>query len=249
MLSISYKAALREPLLAVDEEREAICKWQDERDQRALELLLRSHARQAWSQAARWTDNPDHLEDLASEGLIGLLKAADAFDRTQNVRFSTYSAWWVMNGISTALARIKTVIDVPPRTYLDARAGRLSGEDASFAQLAMSGTMTLDAPMRDDGATAADLLISPDMTPEEIASARSSEASQVRALAEAMSTLEPLEAEIIRRRKLQPVPDKVDDLAEVLQIRKDRLRQLEKRALLRLRQRLVAQGVSLATVQ
>ncbi|MCA0922611.1 sigma-70 family RNA polymerase sigma factor [Pseudooceanicola nanhaiensis] len=240
---------MREPLLAVDDEREAICKWQDDRDQRALELLLRSHARQAWSQAARWTDNPVHLEDLASEGLIGLMRAADNFDRSQNVRFSTYSAWWVMNCISAALARIKTVIDIPPRTYLDARSGRLEGEDASLVQVAMSGMVALDAPVTDDGASPADLLVSPEMTPEECAAARSAAACQIRALAQAMADLDPLEVEIIRRRKLQPVPERVEDLAAALDMPKDRLRQIEKRALLRLRQRLVAQGVSLAAMQ
>ena len=131
-MSITYLAAMKEPLLAVEQEREALRKWQEDRDRNALELLLRSHARQAWSQASRWTDNPVHLEDLVAEGMIGLMRAADNFNRDMDVRFATYSSWWVMTSISTALSRVKTVIDIPPRAYIDARMGRLKGEDGGL---------------------------------------------------------------------------------------------------------------------
>ena len=110
MMSMSYQAAMREPLLELQQERGALAGWQDRGDRAALELLLRSHARQAWSQAARYTDNPVHLEDLAAEGMIGLMRAATNFDRAQEVRFSTYSAWWVMNGVSSALARMLCLV-------------------------------------------------------------------------------------------------------------------------------------------
>ena len=71
MMPNSIRAAAQEPLLEFDQERDAIRRWQMNDDREALELLLRSHARQAWSMAARWTDNPSHLEDLAAEGIIG----------------------------------------------------------------------------------------------------------------------------------------------------------------------------------
>ena len=81
MIATSHRAALNEPMLAPEVERAAICAWQDDRDPHALELLLRSHARQAWAQAARWSDNPSQIEDLVAEGMIGLMRAADRFDR------------------------------------------------------------------------------------------------------------------------------------------------------------------------
>lgn len=242
-MSITYRDARNEPLLAVEQEREAIRKWQDEGDRRSLELLVRSHARQAYAQAIRWTDNPVHLEDLAAEGMIGLMRAADKFDRSQDVRFSTYAAWWVMTHISAALVRVKSVIDMPSRTYRDARMGRLHGEDAHRAQMAIEGAIALEAPTG-DGGLAAEGLCSPDLTPEEVATAASSATALARMIHEALGELSPQEREIILRRKLQPVPDSLDDLATEMGMGRDRLRQVETRAMNRLRRSLIAKGFS-----
>ncbi|WP_212522751.1 sigma-70 family RNA polymerase sigma factor [Actibacterium sp. MT2.3-13A] len=245
-MSITYLAAMREPLLPVEQERDALRRWQEDGDRNALELLLRSHARQAWSQASRWTNNPVHLEDLAAEGMIGLMRAADNFNRALDVRFSTYSSWWVMTSISTALTRVKTVIDIPPRAYIDARMGRLIGEEAAQAQMAIHGQVALDAPLGEDGIPAADRLPSPDLTPEEAVVARSSQGLLERMLHEALDALDPVEAEIIRRRKLKTMPDHVAVVATDLGMPRERLRQVENRALMRLRRQLLESGFHLA---
>ena len=245
-MSITYAAAMNEPLLAVEQEREALRRWQENGDRNALELLLRSHARQAWSQASRWTDNPVHLEDLAAEGMIGLMRAADNFNRELDVRFSTYSSWWVMTSISTALSRVKTVIDIPPRAYIDARMGRLTGEEGAQAQMAVHGQVALDAPPGDEGLPPTDRLPSADPTPEETAAARSSQDLMKRMLQEALESLAPEEAQIIRRRKLKSTPDSVAEVAADLGMPRNRLRQVENRALMRLRRQLLEAGFQLA---
>lgn len=245
-MSITYLAAMNEPLLAVEQEREALRRWQEDGDRNALELLLRSHARQAWSQASRWTDNPVHLEDLAAEGMIGLMRAADNFNRDLDVRFATYSSWWVMTCISTALSRVKTVIDIPPRAYIDARMGRLNGEEGTRAQMAIHGQVALDAPLGEEGAPAAERLASADPTPEEAVTARSSQSLLGHMLRQALDALDPQEAQIIRRRKLKSVPDSVAEVAADLGMPRNRLRQVENRALMRLRRQLLKGGFHLA---
>jgi len=157
MNSMSYQAAMRVPLLSFEQERAAIGGWQDRGDRKALELLVCAHARQAWALAARFTDNPTHLEDLAAEGMMGLLRAADSFDRSQDVRFSTYASWWVRNAISAAVARIKAVIDIPARTYLDARAGRLPEPEHHLIRLAVQAAIEIDGAS--DGPAARSLLM------------------------------------------------------------------------------------------
>lgn len=147
MMPDSVQAAARIPLLELDEERNAIRRWQDHGDQEALELLIRSHARQAWSMAVRYTDNPVHQEDLAAEGVLGLIRAADNFDLGQDVRFSTYAGWWVMNGVTSAATRIRSVIDVPVRAVTEMRSGKMAEEDQSVITMAMQGIVALDAPM------------------------------------------------------------------------------------------------------
>ncbi|WP_254919221.1 sigma-70 family RNA polymerase sigma factor [Oceanicola sp. 22II-s10i] len=236
---------MREPLLEADQERAAICSWQDHGDRKALELLLRSHARQAWSQAARFTDNPVHMEDLASEGFIGLMRAADNFDRAQEVRFSTYAGWWVMNGVSSALARTKTVIDVPSRTYLDAHLGKLDEDERQRVRMAVQGCIAIDyAPDEEDNPRGRDILISDDAGPEDIVTEDSRHRQISGLIGSALARMSKEESEVIRRRKLQPAPDSYEEIAFDLRVTPERLRQVEKRALMRLRRILIDCGFS-----
>lgn len=245
MMSITYQAAMREPLLAVEQERDALRRWQEDGDRGALELLLRSHARQAYAQAQRWTDNPVHLEDLVAEGMIGLMRAADKFDRRLDVRFSTYAAWWVMTCVSSALAQIKTVIDMPARTYLDARMGRLDDEDQARAQAAMGAAVPLHGGQGGDSeGPAADRLACPDMTPEERAAANSSATALSRLTQAALAVLNEQERRIIVERKLQVQPRLVEELAREMAISRERLRQIEARALTKMRKSLMENGFS-----
>ncbi|MFC4669557.1 sigma-70 family RNA polymerase sigma factor [Seohaeicola nanhaiensis] len=237
MMFITRRAAMNEPMLTVTEERDAIRDWQQKGDRSALELLLRSHARQVFAQAARWTDNPVHIEDLVAEGMIGLMRAADSFDLNQDVRFSTYAGWWVLNGVAAALVRIKSVIDIPVRTFLDANGGRLGQEDGEMARLAMYGTVDLG-----EGGDLAGNLTASAMTPEEVVALRSSENEQRRLVSAALSKLDREDAEIIQRLSLDDPPADVEMLAQDFGVSRDRIRQLEKRALLRLRRKLIEAG-------
>lgn len=240
----TLQAALREPLLSVDVERDAIRRWQDEGDRRALELLVRSHARQAWSQALRYADNPVDLDDLVAEGLVGLMRAADSFDRKRNLRFSTYAAYWVMNSVFVALSRIRTVIDMPSRTYLDARMGRLHRDEMGLTALATQGTLSLDAVA--DGLSLAERLPCSCMTPAEETELRSAQALLCRVLSDALATLSLTEQAIINRRMLAAEPERAEVIADDLGMTVHRLRQTEARALSRLRRDLVARGFSRA---
>lgn len=242
MMPDSVQAAAKVPLLELDEERNAIRRWQDHGDREALELLIRSHARQAWSLASRYTDNPVHLEDLAAEGILGLIRAADDFDLCQDVRFSTYAAWWVMNGVTSAAARIRSVIDVPVRAVSDMRSGRMDEEDQAIVTMAIQGMVALDAPVGDGTHSLMDALVSADLTPEETAAAESMHQVQRRLIEKAMSGLNPEEAEVIRRRRLQAVPETLEDLADAMDMTRDRLRQVERRAMMRLRRFLLDNG-------
>lgn len=244
MMKSTLQAALREPLLTIDTERDAIRRWQNEGDRHALELLLRSHARQAWSQALRYADNPVDLDDLVAEGMIGLMRAANSFDLKMNLRFSTYAAFWVMNGVFTALARIGTVIDMPVRTYLDARMGRLSGDDSGLSCLATQGAVPLDAG--GEGLSLSERLPCSSMTPAEASEMRSAQALLQRLLDQALASLDPTEKAIILRRRLAAEPESAETVAADLGMSVQRLRQSETRALTRLRRDLLARGFSRA---
>lgn len=245
MLNLTYQSAIREPFLGLEQEQEAIRKWQDEGDRSSLELLVRSHIRQAYAQAFKWTNNPTEVDDLVAEGVLGLMRAADKFDREREVRFSTYSHWWVMTSVSTALAKVKMVIDVPSRTYLDARMGRLKSDDQDKVMSAVNGIVNLDAPVRDDdGQRPMDALPSSEKTPEENAVAGSTAGLLRKMIAGAMADLGERERVVVETRKLQASPKTVDELSKVLGITREQVRQVENRAMAQLKQSLVRKGFS-----
>lgn len=246
MLKLNYKTAMSAPLVTLEEEQNAIKAWQEHQDQKALETLVRSHARIAYAMAFKYTNNPDHMEDLAAEGIIGIMKAADKFDLEQGTRFATYSRWWIMTFISQSLAKVSTVIDMPSRTYIDAKMGRLKEHpDADRAHMAVFGGVDLDAPISDEGSfSALDLLECPRPNPEEYAEIQSEEAYQTNILQDALNTLNPREKEVVIRRKLKTPADTLEIIAEDLDVTRERVRQIEVKALTKLKKVLITMGFS-----
>lgn len=236
---------MKEPLLTKEQEQDAIKSWQEKQDWKALETLVRSHARIAYSMAYRYTNNPDHMEDLASEGIYGLMKAADKFDSTQGTRFATYSRWWVMTQISQSLAKVSTVIDMPSRTYIDAKMGRLSGNDQDKAHMAVFGGIDLDAQISDESNhSAMDLLECNRPNPEEEAEINSDEHFQQNMILQALNTLKDRERQVIMRRKLKTEPDTLEIIANDLKVTRERVRQIEVKAMTKLKRTLISMGFS-----
>ncbi|MHA6345484.1 sigma-70 family RNA polymerase sigma factor [Roseivivax sp. CAU 1761] len=228
----SFGAALRERMLAPEEERLAIRRWQEDGDRAALETLLRSHARQVWALARRWTDNPAHLDDLVAEGMIGLIRAVENFDLGRDVRFATYSRWWVRNELSAAAGRVHAVVDVP-------RQARCA---------AVQGQVAVDVIGAEDGRDLLERMPCDDPSPEEQLLRRAAEATLHGALAAALAELPAREAAVLRRRRLSAPPVPAGQLAGELGLTLPRLRQIETRALNLLKQKLMARGFCLSAL-
>lgn len=238
------QAAFKEPLLTIEIERDAIRRWQDEGDRSALDLLVRSHLRQVWSQARRFSSNSADLDDLVAEGTVGLMRAADSFDLELNLRFSTYAAYWVKNGVFSALSQISTVIDVPDRVLRAARTGRQDETDTGLSLLATLGTLPLDAG--GEGLSLSEQIPCGGITPAEMFETHSAQSGLSQLLADAIAPLDPTDQEIIKRRRLAAEPECAETVAQDLGMSAQRLKQTEARALNRLRRNLLAHGFTRA---
>ncbi|MGE4326595.1 MAG: sigma-70 family RNA polymerase sigma factor [Pseudodonghicola sp.] len=225
-MAISYATARQAPLLELEQERDLIRRWQQDRDRFALEALILSHARQVYACALRLGLPPADREELIAEGIVGLIRATERFDLTRGVRFSTYAHWWILNAVTRAAARLGSVVDLPPRAYRDGRAGQM-----------------MEATPEGPGM---DAMSSQEPTPEEQLIAASGAARLNGVLAEAIAELGEVEREIVVARNLRQVPATIEDLASGLGISRDRLRQIERRAMTRLKYGLLSRGVTSA---
>jgi len=100
------------PLITVKEEKILARKIQ-KGDSAAREKMIHSNLRLVVKIAQDYSNYGLPLVDLISEGNIGLMKAVERFDPERGVKFSTYAAWWIKQGIKRALANQSKTIRLP----------------------------------------------------------------------------------------------------------------------------------------
>ena len=100
------------PLLSMDEEVE-LAKRIAEGDQYATERLTESNLRLVVSIAKKYVGRGLSFLDLIQEGNLGLIKAVDKFDYSKGYKFSTYATWWIRQAITRSIADQSRTIRIP----------------------------------------------------------------------------------------------------------------------------------------
>jgi len=100
------------PLLTPQEEVD-LARLIQKGDKDAREKMIKSNLRLVISIAKRYNNLGVSLSDLIEEGNIGLMKGVEKFDPERGFRFSTYAAWWIKQGISRAIIDQGKMIRVP----------------------------------------------------------------------------------------------------------------------------------------
>lgn len=116
-------------LLTIDTEVE-LTKKIKAGDQIALEKMVKANLRFVVSVAKQYQNKGLSLGDLINEGNLGLIKAAMRFDETRGFKFISYAVWWIRQGIMQALAEQSRVVRIPLN-----RVGSLNKLNRTFAQL------------------------------------------------------------------------------------------------------------------
>lgn len=195
------------------------------------------------------------LEDVIQQGNVGLLRAVAKFDPTMECRLATYAVYWIRAEIREYVVRAYRVVRLGTtkaerralrayRTTRESDPERLSEASGlpiervrTLLPLLQSREASLDAG-RDDHTPVADRLASTAPSPEDEANAHQvSEQSRV-AVREAVSGLSEREKLIVRERLMAEEPRTLQELGDMLGVSKERVRQLEQRACLKLREKL-----------
>jgi RNA polymerase primary sigma factor len=131
-LQAYLRAISRLPRLSGDEERELGRRIQQANDQDALRRLVEGNLRFVVAYAKRYRGLGVPFLDLIHEGNLGLMEAARRFDPERNVKFITYAVWWIRQAIMHALSMQTRAFSLPPR--LSGIAARLGREVADMAE-------------------------------------------------------------------------------------------------------------------
>jgi RNA polymerase sigma-32 factor len=264
----------RFPMLSAEEERALAVRWREKQDLDAARQLVLSHLRLVVSVARGYLGYGLPHADLIQEGSIGLMKAVKRFDPERNVRLVSFAIHWIRAEIheyilrnwrlvklATTKAQRKLFFNLrsmktglAPMTGKDiermASELRVKPEEVSEMETRLSGQdIAFEADHDDEEAYAPANYLAADRDAEPLAqlAAEESERGRARGLAEALASLDPRSRRIIEARWLREKDAlTLHDLAAEFKISAERVRQIEAKALEKMKKAMQSDGGALS---
>ena len=226
----------------------------------AREALIKANTRLVVSVARRYLGRGVPFLDLIQEGNLGLMKAVEKYEYQRGFRFSTYATWWIRQGIVRAIADQGRTIRVPVHMVdrlrivykasreLEQKIGRAPTSQELADQLDLDSSklhwllqvtqqpVSLESPVSGEEDTELGMYVE-DITSPSPAQITYENMLRER-LDEVLATLTPREARILRLRfgLGQDRPYTLEEVGQKFGLTRERIRQIESKALRRLRQ-------------
>jgi len=222
-------------------------------DKIAVEKLTKANLRFVISVAKQYQNMGLEFEDLIAEGNIGLIKAAHKFDETKGFKFISYAVWWVRQSILKAIAEKSRIIYLPLNKVnfltkinksvieLEKKLGRkptsyeISEHIDSDVETVdkcirySNRHISMDKPINEDGDTLHDIFENNNSKPDDNMMYDSLKHN----ISVVLSTLTERESYILKKHfgLDDNAPMTLDDIAENLNLTKERIRQIKQKSL------------------
>jgi RNA polymerase primary sigma factor len=254
-LSLFLREIGRYPLLTAAEEV-VLAKRVERGDKAAKERMITSNLRLVVSNAKRYRGHGVPFGDLIQEGTFGLNRAVEKFDWRKGFKFSTYATWWIRQACQRAISNQAHTIRIPThvqerqqklgrsRTKLELELGREPtmeelAEDTGYmlehvdeALHTVDANISLNRQVGEDGFELGDLFSDQDaIDPAEAGMA----VLRRGRISEALARIDETERRVLELRYgFEGEPQTLEAIGRELGISRERIRQLERRALARL---------------
>jgi len=263
-LSLFYRDVNRIAKLSREEEVRLARRWQQEQDVEAARQLAVSNLYGVAAIAREYRHFGLPEMDLIQEGTLGLMHAVKAFDPERGFRLMTYASWWIRASIHDFILHSWSIVKLgtnklqrrifaglqKAKNAIAAMDGHQSDEVGSefgltgseYQQVAtafLQRDVSLDAEY-DDGGSMLATLPANEASPEEQIMNSDWQSYQQAQLHTALNQLAERDRFIVKQRYLADDPDTLKNLAKELSVSIERVRQLEKRAIAKLRDAMTA---------
>ncbi len=257
----AYLAQIKKfPILAAEEEYMLAKNWKETGNLKSAEKLVTSHLRLVAKIAMGYKGYGLPVNEMISEGNIGLMQAVKKFEPEKGFRLATYAMWWIKASIqeyilrSWSLVKIGTTTaqkklffnlkkiknQISPKTEGDLRDEHVSeiakkldvskDEVVSMNRRLSGKEHSLNAPIGEDGDQWQDWIVDKEMD-QELKFAQSEEMEQRKdLLKDSIKILNDREKKILYSRRLTDEPLTLEDLSKKFNISRERIRQIENKA-------------------
>ena len=250
------------PILTPEQEQELAHRYYDDGDVEAARMLVMSHLRFVIHIARSYSGYGLPQADLIQEGNLGLMKAVKRFDPNKGVRLVSFAVHWIKAEIHEFVIRNWRIVKVATtkahrKLFFNLRSLKKSNNqltldeaDAIAKDLGVTRKQVLEMESRltsydasfetqndddDEGRYAPQLFLEDGVDPAELVEEADWEANNTNALMAAMDTLDDRSRDIVEQRWLSEQKSTLHELAAVYDISAERVRQIEKNAMDKIR--------------
>ena len=256
--------SMKEPMLTRDEEKELAEAWVFKSDKKAMHKIIRAYSKLVIAFSMKFKNYGLPVNDLVQEGHIGLMQAMAKFDPDRDIRFSTYASWWIRSAIQDyvlknwsivrtgttasqkalffSLRRLKLELSKYSSNEEETRhkvAKKLNIKVADVENMEnrfMHEDKSLNAKVSDDYNQEFGNFIVDENSLNELDIVNKLDLARKRSwFKSAMRELGIRESQIIALRHLSDDPLTLEKLGELFKISKERVRQIENRAIKKLK--------------